>query len=86
MEKRAIVSVSKNKDVCSCRDQFFAASEQNIINNSAILRNTLISQCWIGYVLSEKNNWEPLVGGYVKKIKDEKYDKLEEALTILLGQ
>jgi hypothetical protein len=27
-----------------------------------------------------------LVGGYVKKIKGEKHDKLEEALTILLGQ
>jgi hypothetical protein len=37
-------------------------------------------------MLSEKNKRENLVGGYVKKIKSEKPDKLKEALTVLLGQ
>jgi hypothetical protein len=76
----------KNKEVCSSRDPFLAASEQNIINHSSILWDTPIRQCWIGYMLIEKNKWEYLEGSYVKKIKGEKHDKLEEALTVLLGQ
>jgi hypothetical protein len=39
-----------------------------------------IHQCCIVDMLSEKIKWENLVGGYVKKIKSEKPDKLEEAL------
>jgi hypothetical protein len=85
MGKGEVVSVNKNKEVCSCKDQFLAASEQIIINRSFILWDMPISQCWIGDVLSEKIKWENSVCGYVKKIKGEQHDKLEEALTILLG-
>ena len=55
MGKRAVISVSEHREVCTYRDHFPVTSQQNMANHISWSWDTAISWCHIGDTLKEKN-------------------------------
>jgi hypothetical protein len=77
-----ILSVSEKKEGSAYRDQFPAASQQNIANRFSVLWDKPISQHCVGDILSEKNTGENQASGNREKLKGAKHEKLEYVLAM----
>jgi hypothetical protein len=62
MGRKAVLGVREKKDVFAHRNQFLAASQQNIANHFSVLWDKHFSHHCIGDMLSEKSNWNNLKG------------------------
>jgi len=65
MGKRAVLSISEHKEVCTYRDHFPVTSQQNMANHISLSWDTTVSWCRTGYTLKEKTKWENLASANI---------------------
>ena len=63
---KVLLNVNEKEKVCSYKDTFPVASQQNTAHHFSLLRDTPISRCSSVYVLSEKSMWENLASANTK--------------------